>query len=334
MRLPPDGYFIPRRGAALKGVGIWRWHGDRLFFSRPPRRVPTPRSPAEAFNRSQLYWSTQVVKLMDAYQRDTSTWLARNTQLAAQDFMYICLFGRLGHMVRRDGKVIYSMAAMQDVSKTIDAIWQLKGGILVRGETWWEGLAPGSAGQVLTMSSSDEMGWETPAPPPGSILQSQPVFTSFAASSDAFATQGTVYSIGKALTISKLTAYMAPASGQLYKAIVGTCSVAAGLYTITSISASPITAADLSGPDTWTEFPLSSPVTFAPGDFGFTCIVRTNGTTTNPVPLGQGHSLAQNAPLPGRAWKAVQLASVNPVIGNTFGNRADIARGIMVQWSE
>lgn len=165
MRLPPDGFFIPRRGAYLKGLGVWRWQGDKLYFQRAPRKQPTPRTDAEAFNRSTLYWSTQVVKIMDAYQREFSSYMSRNSQLAAQDFMYISLFGRVGHLVRRDGTKVFSMAAMQDVSQLLDALYQLKGGILVRGDTWWEGLAIGDPGKVLGVTSPGELGFvdQTPA---------------------------------------------------------------------------------------------------------------------------------------------------------------------------
>lgn len=164
MRLPPDGFFIPRRGAAMKGLGIWRWQGERLYFQRAPRRVPTPRSEAERFNRAQLYWSTQVVKIMDAYQRDFALSMSKATQLAAQDFLYISLFGRVGHMVRRDGTVIYSMAAMQDVSKTLDAIGQLKGQLLVKGDPWWQALDIGPPGKVLGVIGDGLIDWVDPTP--------------------------------------------------------------------------------------------------------------------------------------------------------------------------
>lgn len=171
MRLPPDGWFIPRRGAGMPGQGYWKWVGDKLYFARSPRRQPTPRSAAEAFNRQAFQISTQVVKIMDAYQRDYSLTLSKQSQLAAQDFMYIALWGRIGTFVRKDGTKVFSMAAMQDVSKLLDAIWQLKGGILVRGDTWWEGLEPGDPGTIMTIGLDGSPSWQdftpgTPGRPP------------------------------------------------------------------------------------------------------------------------------------------------------------------------
>jgi hypothetical protein len=143
----------------MKGVGIWYWVGDRLYFQRQHRRQPTPRSDAEAFNRSTLYWSTQVVKYMDAYQRHFAQQLSARTQLAAQDFLYLALFGRIGHLVRVDGRKVYSLAAVQDVSSLLDTIGQLKNNILVRGETWWEPIPDGTPGQVLTIKVDGSIGW-------------------------------------------------------------------------------------------------------------------------------------------------------------------------------
>jgi len=334
VRLPPNSFLVPGRGAGIKGLGVWQWRNGSLYFSRWPRKQPTARTPAEAFNRETFYFSTQIVKIMDGYQLDFSRFLASQSQLAAQDFLYIALFGRIGHMVRRDGKVVYSMAAMQDVSKTLDAIWQLKGGILVRGETWWEGLAPGVAGQVLTMLSADDMGWQTPSAPSGTLLYAQPVFTSFLASTDAFATQGIIYDTARDLTVASILAYMAPGAGTTYKPVVGLCSLAAGNYTLTSVSTGSAVAGVGVGADGWTQLDLSSPLAVPAGSHLFVGAVKSNGTTTQALPVGQGHGLAQNAPLPGRAQKAVNLASIAPAVGNTFTNRADIARGFAVIWHE
>jgi hypothetical protein len=334
VRLPPNSFLVPGRGAGIKGLGVWQWRNGSLYFSRWPRKQPTARTPAEAFNRETLYFSTQIVKIMDSYQIDFSRWLASQSQLAAQDFLYIALFGRIGHMVRRDGKVVYSMAAMQDVSKTLDAIWQLKGGLLMRGDPWWEGLPAGLDGQVLTMQDNGLFAWEFPAAPATITQQSQPVFTSFTASTDAFATQGTIYSVQHALNIDRLMLYAAPSAGNLYKGVVGLCSLSAGNYTLTSVVSGTPVQGQIPGADGWTQLDLPSSLAVSPGDNVFIGATRTNGTTTNPLQVGQGHGLAQSAPLPGRAAKSVNLASVNPAVGNVFTNRADIARGITVFWHE
>lgn len=137
-----------------------------LYFQRWPRKQPTARTAAEQFNRDALQVSTQIVKLMDSYQINFARELAAKSQLASQDFLYIALFGRIGHMVRRDGKKVFSMAAKQSVSQLLDAIWQNKGGILVRGDTWWDPLAVGNPDQVLTVQADGSLAWETPAAPP------------------------------------------------------------------------------------------------------------------------------------------------------------------------
>lgn len=155
---------IPGRGVSLPGVGIWKERNGKTVFQKWPRKQAVARTPDEAANRHRLDVATQIVPYMDAYQQDFARQVSEITQLAVRDLLYVSLFGRLGYLVNVNGKMVFSMAAMQDVSRTLDAIYQLKNGILVRGETYWQGLAPGAAGRVLTVQLDGSLGWNELAP--------------------------------------------------------------------------------------------------------------------------------------------------------------------------
>lgn len=268
MRLPPDGFFIPRRGAAMRGLGAWYWQGDKLYFRRQTKPRPKAASTAEAFNRDAFYWSTQVVKYMDGYQRDFALRLSQKTQLAAQDFLYIALWGRIGHMVRRDGRKVYSLAALQDVSSLLDTVFQLKNGILVRGETWWEGIAAGTPAQVLTINPDGTLGWADAAggggapwfmePPPMSPDTASAIFGGNAFAALPFMSE-------QAVTISGLRMLMVtPGTGHTaYPGLYTANPTGLGLQGGTKVrqgSAVTVTAGLI-------DMPFSSPVDLTPGQW-------------------------------------------------------------------
>lgn len=159
VRIPPGNFLVPARGAIIKDLGVWKTRRGQPVFQKMPPKQPVPRTFAEKVNRDTFAYSAQVAPLMDAYQQQFARELAKITQLLPRDFLFIALFGRVGTFVRSDGTKIYSMAAMQDVSVTLDAIAQLKGQIMVRGETWWEGVPSGAPGQVLKVQPDGSIAW-------------------------------------------------------------------------------------------------------------------------------------------------------------------------------
>jgi hypothetical protein len=162
MKIPPTSIMAPGRGYSLPGVGILKTVNGQLVFQRWPRKRPVASTPREAANRETLYWATQIVPLMDSYQQMFARVVADQTQLAVRDLLFAALFGRLGTLIDFDGKKLFSMASYQDISATLDAIYQLKNGLLVRGETYWEGLEAGSPGQVLTIAADGSPGYAAP----------------------------------------------------------------------------------------------------------------------------------------------------------------------------
>jgi len=150
---------IPFRGAALRGSFYTREVNGRLYVARWPRTQKTARTSREADNRRLLALAASITKYMSAQEQQFARELAAATKLSARDLLMISLFNRLGVVVLRDGRKIYTMASIQDVSAILDALGQTPGDVLYRGETWWGSLPIGEAHQVLTVTDDGLLAW-------------------------------------------------------------------------------------------------------------------------------------------------------------------------------
>jgi hypothetical protein len=150
---------IPFRGAALRGRFYTREVNGRLIVSRWPRSQKTARTAREADNRQLMALRSSITKYMSAQEQQFSREIAAATKLSARDLMMISQYGRLGVVVFRDGRKIYSVAAIQDVSAIFDSIGQTPGDMFLRGETWWEVIAKGDPNQVLQIQPDGSIQW-------------------------------------------------------------------------------------------------------------------------------------------------------------------------------
>jgi len=159
VRIPPESVMFPGRGVSLRGQFYSRQVNGQYYFSKWPRRQPTPRNAKEADRRKLIALAANVTKYMSSQEQAFAADMSKRAKLLPRDFLMLALFGRLGVFVSKTGRKVYSMYAVQNVSEMLDALWQLKGGILVRGETWWEGLPAGAATQVLQMNTDGLPEW-------------------------------------------------------------------------------------------------------------------------------------------------------------------------------
>jgi len=152
VRLPPGSIFIPTRGATVKGLGVFKMRSGTLVLQKHPRKQPVARTDAEAANRNYLASLAEVMKYVNAYEQEFARSLAKQTQLAPRDLLFIAYSGRLGYLIRKDGTKIYAMTSKYQVSSILDSIGQFPGMMLYRGDQTWENVPIGAAGQVLTVS--------------------------------------------------------------------------------------------------------------------------------------------------------------------------------------
>lgn len=82
----------------------------------------------------------------------------------SRDIWWAAHAGTLFSIGTEDGKVIYSMASRAGVSKSLDVLSTTVGALLYRGERYWQPIAPGPNGRVLTMSEGIPQ-WLQPSAP-------------------------------------------------------------------------------------------------------------------------------------------------------------------------
>lgn len=159
MKFPPGQTLVPRRGASLRGIGIWK-ENKRYgqVFQKHPKRQPAV-SEAERLNRETLGAAARIAGVMSAEQQQLSREIAAISQLAERDFLIIQLFTRAFYIIMPNGKRVYSMASLQDTSQLLDVLSQTPGSLLFKGPDWWTGLLIGTPGQVLTAGAGGLPEW-------------------------------------------------------------------------------------------------------------------------------------------------------------------------------
>ncbi len=115
-----------------------------------PRKRGTPKS------ASQLWWidwfrqANKLAKYIDAASMRRAIELTAGTGKYPRDIILQAMRGRLYVWQDQNGKVWYPMAAVQDISETLDVLAQTVGSVLARAGDRWRSLAPGIPGDVLT----------------------------------------------------------------------------------------------------------------------------------------------------------------------------------------
>lgn len=150
---------FPGRGASLKGVGYTRNINGKIYWSKWPVSQKSARTAKEQASRDLFAVAARVTLYMSAPEQAFARELADETKLLPRDLLMISLFGRVGTVINPDGRKVYSMAALQDVSDLLDAIIQIPGAIIFRGPERWQGLTIGEEGQSLVVLPDDQLGW-------------------------------------------------------------------------------------------------------------------------------------------------------------------------------
>ncbi len=129
-----------------------------------PRKRGTPKS------ASQLYWidwfrqANRLAKYVDGASAARAIEITAKSGMYPRDILLAAMRGRLYTWYDQNGKVWYSMAAIQDISDSLDVLAQTAGSLLVRFADRWRALVPGTAGQVLTNQGAEVApAWQTPA---------------------------------------------------------------------------------------------------------------------------------------------------------------------------
>lgn len=127
-----------------------------------------PRKRGRPTSARQLWWidwfkqANKLAKYVDAATARRAIQLTLGSGQYPRDIILSAMRGRLYNWVDQNGKKWRSMAAIQDISNSLDILAQDIGSILVRAVDRWRAPDPGNVGEVLTNQGPDAPpSWET-----------------------------------------------------------------------------------------------------------------------------------------------------------------------------
>lgn len=137
----------------------------RLITAKWPRKRGRPKHPT---TRDQNEWFRQAnlaAKFVNSAEQWMAQELAKHGPLYPRDLLMSAMAGTLFPQLEIDGQVYTSMALVTDISKDLDLLaGNTPGTIMWRGPQRWQGLAPGSAGQLLALDNSGQaVEWADPS---------------------------------------------------------------------------------------------------------------------------------------------------------------------------
>lgn len=127
-------------------VSIWR--GIPTLKGRKGKKYVTPAlGPLQT--QGLFIQAAEAAKRITPQEYKFAVDTTKASQYLWRDVYYMALYGRLFTFIEQDRGQWVSVAARNTMSQSLDALGSQKSGILVRGTTWWDVLAPGPAGYVL-----------------------------------------------------------------------------------------------------------------------------------------------------------------------------------------
>lgn len=129
-----------------------------------PKKRGTPTS---AKQLSAIEWFKQanlLTKFVDAASMIRAIEITAGSRMYPRDILLSAMKGRLYNWVDQYGNKWNSMAAIQDISDSLDVLAQAVGSVLVRATDRWRAPPPGVFGDVLTNQGiNDPAIWLAPA---------------------------------------------------------------------------------------------------------------------------------------------------------------------------
>lgn len=144
---PPKDKTVDRRpslsGVLMQDVA----HGVERSRAWPRKRGkkldPVTKDQNDLFRQYQ--WAT---KYWDPKLYIQAMLAVKGTPLLPRDIMTMIMSGRLCAVMGVNGRNLYPMAALRDVSESLDVITQTPGQSIIRGDEVWEPYTPGGGGGV------------------------------------------------------------------------------------------------------------------------------------------------------------------------------------------
>lgn len=153
-----------KRGASLRGrVMIDTFRGALRVRKWPKKRGP-PKSELQAFWVDWFVQANRLAKYADGLAQARAIQMTKGSGLYPRDVHLMAMRGRLYTWSTPDGWRWYSMAAIGDISESLDVLAQTVGDILVRATDRWRPPPAGNPGDVLTNAGpGSPPGWAAPS---------------------------------------------------------------------------------------------------------------------------------------------------------------------------
>lgn len=155
---------------ALRGKVLY----DVIFGQERARKWPkargTPKSPKTLEQNEWFRQASWACKYWDGWCQDQCRLAVEGTPLYTRDLMTMIMANRAWAVTTVEGNTIYPMAAVQDVSGSLDIVAQVPGDMLYRGPELWGRIPAADAlpGYVLTFGEGDDFpSWQAPGDPGG-----------------------------------------------------------------------------------------------------------------------------------------------------------------------
>ncbi len=137
-----------------------------------------PRKRGKPKSASQLFWidwfkqANLLAKYADPMTQARSKELTAHTGMYPRDIILAAIRGRLYTWVDENGWRWYPVAAIQDISESLDVLAQTVGSMLIRYADRWKALDPGLEDEVLTLKGTPLIAqWRPPAGGGGGFTQ-------------------------------------------------------------------------------------------------------------------------------------------------------------------
>jgi len=142
-----------------------------------PRKRGTPTSAAQLFWIDWFRQANLLAKYADAASMRAAIELTKGSRWYPRDILLMAMRGRLLWLTDTTGWKWYPMAAIQDLSDSLDILSQTVGKLLVRATDRWRAAVEGSPGDVLTQGPAGQPPSFQPSAGAGGVVQQDVVGT-------------------------------------------------------------------------------------------------------------------------------------------------------------
>lgn len=284
---------------------------------------PRKRTKAEVDKvRGQMEWFRQanlLAKYAAAKEQAEAIRVTKGSAFYPRDLMLKCMAGRAWAVITAEGKVLYPVAAQQDVSRSLDVLGQVIGSLLYRGEQIWQELDPGTDGQVLAYDEANKRPMWIDAPSSGGSPTFTPI-TVDTASSSSHATKGWRLTPLQNIIVSAAMPNVDADAGDTFH--VEIWSYDSGDL-VSQLWQGPDHTPGSAHPARWLDT-LDTPVTLEAGTEYVILLVRTDGSGTDPCRIRASDRTLVSLPV-GLTTTAVYASTNAPTPGTSMTN--DITHG-------